>query len=159
MARSKSKMFAPFRYRDLGSIAAIGRKSAIVQIHWLKLSGLLGWLVWSVAHIYYMIGFRNRSIVAMNWVWNCLTLRRGMRLITGVTGSHIEDMPWCVLPLPRPTAQHCLTPPLRHSNKVAVKHRNPHFWRCQSPRKPHQIRTSAISFGDEEVLPQRVRPQ
>ena len=97
MARSKSKMFPSFCYRDLGSIAAIGRKSAIVQIHWLKLSGLLGWLVWSVAHIYYMIGFRNRSIVVMNWVWNYLTLRRGMRLITGVTGSRIEDMPRCVL--------------------------------------------------------------
>ena len=161
MARSKSKMFPPFRYRDLGSIAAIGRKSAIVQIHWLKLSGLLGWLVWSVAHIYYMIGFRNCSIVAMNWVWNCLTLRRGMRLITGVPARTSRTCPGASYrrPLPRPTPQHCLTPPLRHSNKVAVKHRNPHFWRCQSPRKPHQIRTSAISFGDEKDLPQRVRPQ
>src|SRR5262249_20285842 len=96
IARSKSTTFAPFRYRDLGSIAAIGRKSAIVQIHWLRLTGLLGWLVWSVAHIYYLIGFRNRTIVAMNWVWSYLTLQRGTRLITGVTGSHIEDMPRCV---------------------------------------------------------------
>src|SRR5262249_20243250 len=46
IARSKSKTFPPFRYRHLGSIAAIGRKSAIVQIHWLKLSGVLGWVVW-----------------------------------------------------------------------------------------------------------------
>ena len=130
MARSKSKMFPPFRYRDLGSIAAIGRKSAIVQIHWLKLSGLLGWLVWSVAHIYYMVGFRNRSIVAMNWVWNYLTLRRGMRLITGVTGSHIEEMSRCVLsPTAAKTGGAALpSPPLRHSNKVAVKHRNPCTW-------------------------------
>lgn len=45
----------------------------------------------------HLIGFRNRSIVAMNWVWNYLTLRRGMRLITGVTGSHVEDMRRCVL--------------------------------------------------------------
>jgi NADH dehydrogenase len=96
IARSKSKAFPPFRYRDLGSIAAIGRKSAIVQIHWLKLTGLLGWLVWSVAHIYYLIGFRNRTIVAMNWVWNYLTLQRGARLITGVTGAPIEDMAQCV---------------------------------------------------------------
>ena len=44
-----------------------------------------------------MIGFRNRSIVVMNWVWNYLTMRRGMRLITGVTGSHIEDMPRCAV--------------------------------------------------------------
>ena len=126
MARSKSKTIPPFRYCDLGSIAAIGRKSAIVQIHWLKFSGLLGWLVWSVAHIYYMIGFRNRSIVAMNWVWNYLTLRRGMRLITGITGRISKTCPGASYrrPLPRPTAQHCLTPPPRHSNKVTVKHRN-----------------------------------
>jgi NADH dehydrogenase len=105
IARSKSKTLPRFRYRELGSIAAIGRKSAIVQIHWLKLSGLLGWLVWSAAQIYYMTGFRNRSVVAMNWVWNYLTLRRGMRLITGVTGSHVEDMPRCVLsPTPAKTA-------------------------------------------------------
>ncbi|MBR0691754.1 NAD(P)/FAD-dependent oxidoreductase [Bradyrhizobium lablabi] len=97
IARDKSKTFPPFRYRHLGSIAAVGRKSAIVQIHWLKLSGLPGWLVWSVAHIYYLIGFRNRAIVAMNWVWNYLTLQRGTRLITGVTGS--RDMTGCV-PLP-----------------------------------------------------------
>jgi NADH dehydrogenase len=96
IARNKSKTFPPFRYRHLGSIAAIGRKGAIVEMHWLKLSGLLGWLVWSVAHIYYLIGFRNRTLVAMNWVWNHLTLQRGMRLITGVTGSRIEDAARCV---------------------------------------------------------------
>jgi NADH:quinone reductase (non-electrogenic) len=96
LARSKSETFPPFRYRGLGAIAAIGRKSAIVQIHSLKLSGLPGWLVWSVAQIYYMSGLRNRSIVAMNWVWSYLTLRRGMRLITGVTGSHIAELPRCV---------------------------------------------------------------
>jgi NADH:ubiquinone reductase (H+-translocating) len=126
IARSKSKTFRPFRYRDLGSIAAIGHKSAIVQMHRLKLTGVLGWLVWSVAHIYYLIGFRNRTIVAMNWVWNYLTLQRGTRLITGVTGSRIEDMASGSYrgPLPRPTARHCLTLPLRRSNKVAVKRGN-----------------------------------
>lgn len=101
IARNKSKKFPPFRYRHLGSIAAIGRKSAIVQIHRLKLSGLLGWLVWSVAHIYYLVGFRNRSIVAMNWVWNHLTLQRGTRLITGGIGSRTENAARCV---PSPAA-------------------------------------------------------
>jgi NADH dehydrogenase len=97
IARGKSKTFPPFRYRHLGSIAAIGHKRAIVQMHRLKLTGVLGWLVWSVAHIYYLIGFRNRTIVAMHWVWNHLTLQRATRLITGVTGSRIEDMAKCVL--------------------------------------------------------------
>ena len=91
IARNKSKTVPPFHYRHLGSIAAIGRKSAIVQIRWLKLTGVLGWLIWSVAQIYYLIGFRNRTIVAMNWVWNHLTRQRGTRLITGVTGSRIEE--------------------------------------------------------------------
>jgi NADH dehydrogenase len=97
IARDKSKTFPPFRYRHLGSIAAIGRRSAIVQIHWLKLAGSLGWLAWSVAQIYYLSGFRNRGIVAMNWAWNHLTLQRGARLITGVTGSRVKKMAPCVL--------------------------------------------------------------
>jgi NADH:ubiquinone reductase (H+-translocating) len=96
IARSKSKTLPPFRYRHLGSIAAIGRDSAIVQIHRLKLTGLPGWLVWSVAQIYYLTSFRNRSIVAINWMWNYLTRRRGTRLITGITGSPIEDGARCV---------------------------------------------------------------
>lgn len=100
IARTKAKRFPPFRYRHLGSIAAIGRNSAIVQIHWLKLSGLLGRLVWSAAHIYYLIGFRNRTIVAMNWMWNWVTLQRGTRLITGGNGSRFEDTGQCV---PSPT--------------------------------------------------------
>ena len=104
IARSKSKAFPPFRYRHLGSIAAIGHKSAIVQMHRLKLSGLLAWLVWSVAHIYYLTGFRNRIMVVMNWVWNYLTLACATRLIIGVTGSRIEGMPRCVRSpaVPRP---------------------------------------------------------
>lgn len=97
IARSKSKTFPPFRYRHLGSIAAIGRKSAIVQIHRLKLSGVLGWLVWSVAQIYYLTGFRNRIMVVTNWVWNYLTtLACGTRLIIGATGSRIEGNARCV---------------------------------------------------------------
>jgi NADH dehydrogenase len=126
IARSKSKTFPPFRYRNLGSIAAIGRRSAIVQIHWLKLTGLLGWLVWSAAHIYYMIGFRNRSIVAVHWVWNYLTLRRGMRLITGVTGSRIEDMPRCVL---SPIVAKTDGAALRYANTATLE---------QSSRQPPQ---------------------
>jgi NADH dehydrogenase len=96
IARSQSKTCPPFSYRDIGSIAAIGRKSAIVQMPWLKLTGLPGWLVWSVAHIYYLMGFRNRAIVALNWVWSSLTLQRGTRLITGITGSRMADMATCI---------------------------------------------------------------
>ena len=73
----------PFRYRDFGNLATIGRKEAIADFGWVKLSGRLGWLVWGVAHIYFLIGFRNRMAVALDWFWSYLTYGRGARLITG----------------------------------------------------------------------------
>jgi NADH dehydrogenase len=73
----------PFRYRDPGSLATIGRKKAVVQFRRLRLSGYLAWWLWSVAHIYFLIGFRNRLVVAMNWAWTYVSFQRGTRLITG----------------------------------------------------------------------------
>ena len=52
----------------------------------------MAWLLWSVAHIYFLIGFRNRVSVVLNWAWNYLTFQRGTRLITGLSGSRIETM-------------------------------------------------------------------
>jgi NADH dehydrogenase len=91
-ARLAGKTLPPFRYRDLGSMATIGRKRAVAQIGAFKASGLVAWLLWSLAHIYFLIGFRNRLAVAMNWCWNCVTFQRGTRLITGISGSRIEDV-------------------------------------------------------------------
>jgi NADH:ubiquinone reductase (H+-translocating) len=91
-ARLAGKTLPPFRYRDYGSLATIGRKSAVVQLGSFKLKGFLAWLLWSVAHIYFLIGFRNRLAVALHWLWNYVTFQRGTRLITGVTGSRMEDM-------------------------------------------------------------------
>jgi NADH dehydrogenase len=73
---------APFHYRDYGELATIGRNFAVVDFHWFRLTGLIGWFVWSVAHIYFLIGFRNRLVVAMDWIWAYLTFQRGARLIT-----------------------------------------------------------------------------
>lgn len=73
----------PFRYRSPGSLATIGRKRAVVQFRRLRLSGYLAWWLWCVAHIYFLIGFRNRLVVAMNWAWTYASLQRGTRLITG----------------------------------------------------------------------------
>jgi NADH dehydrogenase len=72
----------PFRYRDYGELATVGRNFAVVDFHWLKLKGRIAWLVWSVAHIYFLIGFRNRIAVALDWIWAYLTFQRGARLIT-----------------------------------------------------------------------------
>jgi NADH dehydrogenase len=73
----------PFRYRNLGNLATIGRKEAVVDFGRLTLTGRVAWLVWGLAHIYFLIGFRNRMAVAVDWLWSYLTYQRGARLITG----------------------------------------------------------------------------
>ncbi|HMN51127.1 MAG TPA: NAD(P)/FAD-dependent oxidoreductase [Xanthobacteraceae bacterium] len=73
---------APFVYRHAGDLATIGRKSAVVKLKRFKLTGFIGWLFWSVAHIYFLIGLRNRLMVAMTWLWSYITYQRGARLIT-----------------------------------------------------------------------------
>ena len=92
-ARRADKVIAPFRYRDFGSLATIGRKRAVADLGGLKVKGFLAWMLWSLAHIYFLIGFRSRLIVAMNWAWNYVTFQRGTRLITGLSGSRVENMP------------------------------------------------------------------
>ena len=73
---------ARFVYKHAGDLATIGRKSAVVKLNKLKLTGFIGWLFWSVAHIYFLIGIRNRLMVAMTWLWSYVTYQRGARLIT-----------------------------------------------------------------------------
>ena len=58
----------------------------------VQLHGFIAWLIWCVAHIYFLIGFRNRLVVAMNWLWNYLTFQRGTRLITGMEGANARDI-------------------------------------------------------------------
>jgi len=74
----------PFRYRHQGDLATIGRRAAVVNLKHLQLTGLLGWLFWSVVHIYFLIGLRSRFVVAFSWAWQYLTFQRGARLITGI---------------------------------------------------------------------------
>lgn len=73
----------PFRYRDYGNLATIGRKAAVAEFGRLRLSGFPAWLVWCFAHIYFLIGFRNRLGVILDWAWAYVTYDRGARLITG----------------------------------------------------------------------------
>jgi NADH dehydrogenase len=81
LARGQARP-APFVYRRYGELATIGRRSAIVNLPYLRLRGFIGWLFWSVAHIYFLIGARNRVIVAFSWLWSYLTFQRGARLIS-----------------------------------------------------------------------------
>jgi NADH dehydrogenase len=72
----------PFRYRDEGSLATIGRNSALVKIGPVTLTGFPGWVFWSAAHIYFLIGARSRFFVALSWAWSYVSFQRGARLIT-----------------------------------------------------------------------------
>jgi NADH dehydrogenase len=72
-----------FRYRHAGNLATIGRGAAVVDFGWIKLSGFIAWVVWGIAHIYFLISWRNRFTVALNWLWEFVTFQRGARLITG----------------------------------------------------------------------------
>jgi NADH dehydrogenase/putative oxidoreductase len=73
----------PFRYRHAGSLATIGRKAAVADFGWLRLSGALAWWVWGVVHILFLSGMRNRVVVALEWFWAYLTYHPSTRLITG----------------------------------------------------------------------------
>ena len=73
----------PFHYTDFGALATIGRHSAIAQLPNLRFSGLLAWWFWLALHIYFLIGFRSRLIVLINWAWAYFTYARGARIILG----------------------------------------------------------------------------
>ena len=77
----------PFRYRDEGALATIGRHSAIADLGWISFTGFIAWVLWGIVHIFFLIGFRNRMSVFLNWIWAWLTYGRGARLITGDTTS------------------------------------------------------------------------
>ena len=79
---TRGKDPAPFRYRHVSRMATVGRSSAVVDLGFLRLTGCPGWLMWSAAHVYFLIGFRNKFAVALNWLWAYLTYESGMRLIT-----------------------------------------------------------------------------
>ncbi|NDY96656.1 NAD(P)/FAD-dependent oxidoreductase [Wenzhouxiangella limi] len=72
-----------FVYKGRGQLATIGRHSAICNFGQVRVTGYAGWWLWGAAHIYFLIGFRNRVVVAANWFWSYLTFGRGIRLITG----------------------------------------------------------------------------
>ncbi len=81
----------PFRYRHEGDLAVIGRGAAVVSIGRFSLRGFLGWLFWGAAHIFFLIGVRNRVAVALSWLWSYVTFNSGARLITGYDAATQPD--------------------------------------------------------------------
>jgi NADH dehydrogenase len=83
LARIGNQRTRPFRYTDWGALATIGRHSAVAQLPTLRFSGILAWWFWLVLHILFLIGFRSRIIVLINWAWSYFTYERGARIILG----------------------------------------------------------------------------
>jgi NADH:ubiquinone reductase (H+-translocating) len=81
----RNEMRKEFHYVDKGSLATIGRAAAVAQFRGLHISGYFAWLGWLFVHIFFLIGFRNRLIVMLQWAWSYITYERGARLITGST--------------------------------------------------------------------------
>ncbi|NJM28438.1 MAG: FAD-dependent oxidoreductase, partial [Pseudanabaena sp. RU_4_16] len=82
-ARLAGKTLPNFYYTDWGSLAVIGRNAAVVDMRFMKFTGLPAWLIWTFLHIYYLIEFDNKLLVLTQWGWNYFTKQRGARLITG----------------------------------------------------------------------------
>jgi NADH dehydrogenase len=72
----------PFRYRDLGTLATIGRGAAVCNFGRVHLTGAVGWLAWLAVHLYLMSGLENRLLVLFQWAWSFFTFQRSARLIT-----------------------------------------------------------------------------
>jgi len=80
--RQKGKQTGPFRYHDHGQMATIGRRAAVAELPLgIKMRGTPGWLAWLGVHLFFLIGFRNRVIVLVNWAWNYITWDRASRVI------------------------------------------------------------------------------
>src|SRR5262249_35894131 len=105
--------------------ATIGRNKAVADFGWMRLSGGLAWLLWAFAHIYFLIGFRSRIIVALDWLWAYITFRRGARIILAESGGVMAEPP----PIPRrPRPRNA---PWRHSSASPPA---PHFPPPRWPR-------------------------
>ncbi len=81
-ARLQGKTMPPFRYRDLGNLATIGRHAAVADLGWCRFSGWLAWWVWLFVHLMHIVQFHNRVLVLTQWAWNYFTRNRAARLIT-----------------------------------------------------------------------------
>jgi NADH:ubiquinone reductase (H+-translocating) len=81
-ARLRGETIAPFRYHHAGSLAQIGKRKAVIDFGTIKLRGTIAWWIWGIAHIYFLIGLRNRLSVALSWLWNYIRDQRAARLIT-----------------------------------------------------------------------------
>ena len=81
----------PFRFRDLGTLAVIGRSAAVADLRFVRLKGRLAWWVWLFVHLLMLVGFQNRLTVMVQWGWSYFTRNRSARLITGELHSPFDE--------------------------------------------------------------------
>jgi NADH dehydrogenase len=93
LTRLRSRETRPFRYRDKGNLATIGRAAAVADLKGLKLSGFVAWVVWLTVHLFYLVGGQNRILVFIRWSVSFLTRGRGARLITGEGAETVSTTP------------------------------------------------------------------
>ena len=86
MRRIRGEQPAEYRYRDYGQLATIGRNAAVAYFGSFKLSGYPAWLAWLLAHIYFLINFRSRLVVMIDWAWAYWTMERSARIVVGKSG-------------------------------------------------------------------------
>jgi NADH dehydrogenase len=82
-AGGRAVALPPFRYRDWGNLATIGRMAAVVDLRGFRFAGLPAWWFWLAAHVFFLIGFRNRLAVLLNWAWAYWTYQRHARIVLG----------------------------------------------------------------------------
>ncbi|WP_073057929.1 NAD(P)/FAD-dependent oxidoreductase [Kaistia soli] len=92
-ARLAGETPAPFRYHHDGSLATIGKRRAVIDFGWIRLSGALAWWIWGIAHVFFLIGVRHRLAVAMSWLWIYLRNQRASRLITQTEPGEAGEPP------------------------------------------------------------------
>jgi NADH dehydrogenase len=90
MARMHRQQLRPFRYFDKGNLATIGRRAAVMDAFGIRLTGYLAWMGWLVVHLMFLVGFRNRVVVLLNWAYSYFTYDRGLRLITGLKPTELQ---------------------------------------------------------------------
>ena len=93
----------PFKYHDKGSMATIGRRAAVLQSAHVRLIGWIAWMAWLFVHILFLIGFRNRVSVFVQWAWSYLTWQRGARLITGSVTAELKAQGYFEAPAAPPS--------------------------------------------------------
>jgi NADH dehydrogenase len=118
----RNEPLKPFKYRDKGTMATIGRMRAVADLPFAHFAGFAAWLSWMAVHLFYLVGFRNKLFVLVDWTWNYFTYERGARLIIKLKPARETAAPPAVVPPappPEPTQAGAAAPLRGHPRALA----------------------------------------